>query len=119
MTSYRAFTLDDGRTVLVEVEPSRNGNPGPAGLGDRAAAPVSAAAVKQQLSALSGIAQTALDEFRRSLTPQEITLTLGVKFTVEGSIVVAKSAAEASLEIALCWKDQPVAGPDPTSAKNP
>ena len=109
MTSYRAFALDDGRTVQVEVEPSRTGGPGPAGSHDRPTAPVPSEAVKKQLSELSGIAQTALDEFRRTLTPQEITLTLGVKFTAEGSIVVARSAAEASLEIALCWKERPAA----------
>lgn len=44
---------------------------------------------------------------RRSVRPEEMTVTFGLKFTAQGHVIVAGAAGEATLEVTLTYRPDP------------
>jgi hypothetical protein len=101
-----SFALPDNRTVIVETE-----EPFPDGLTPvgRGADGVVQAAVgfTDHLSAVRDAVAQALTELRDSLSPDDITVSFGVKFTAEAGAVIAKTAVEGNLAVEMTWHRSP------------
>ncbi|WP_285100880.1 CU044_2847 family protein [Promicromonospora sp. MEB111] len=102
MVRLEKLALGNGTEVLVEVEERA---PGP---GTR---PVSRgpgrgvkATLDEALDDLRGVVE-AVDTKMRSLavSPDEITLALGVSMTTEAGVVIARASTEANLSLTLRW----------------
>ena len=94
MTQVVTYALDDGTRVEMEIDPV----PGyqPAGLSDVVGSIASAA--RPAIAAAQEVLAAA-----RTLAPNEVAVTFGVKVTGTANWIVAKAATEASFEVTLRW----------------
>jgi len=106
MKQILPFVLEDGCTVLVEVEEAQSrGGLVPAG---RRPAEV-AAEVKQSFEdALDGVKKLGASIITRLRamedSPDEIEVEFGLKMTAEAGVVVAAAGVEANYKVTLTWK---------------
>jgi hypothetical protein len=102
MTKLVQFPLEEGGSIVVEVEDEQLSGPVPAAVpGDfagRARMSFEEAAAK-----LGPIARTVLDQVK-DLGPQDVQVELGIKFSAEAGIILAKSSGEGSCKVTLSWK---------------
>ncbi|KWV33439.1 CU044_2847 family protein [Micromonospora rifamycinica] len=102
MVEFLAVPLDDGGTVLVEVD-EVEGRPGvvkagrPGEVLTRAAQSMEAA-----LQPVTAAARAALGELRR-VQPDEVTIEFGVQFRTELGAVIARSSGECNLKVTMRW----------------
>jgi hypothetical protein len=96
------FPTAAGEKVLVEMDDDQLAGFAPAAVNPGEVALVAAgsleAAIDRLLPALRSIGARL-----RTLTPDELTVELGVKLTAEAGVVVAKAAGEANFTITLKW----------------
>jgi hypothetical protein len=104
MTELMQFTVGGRDSVMVEVDSPTyldgNAGIGPAGRGGRSDLPATFAA---HLQSVREAATAALDVFRSSMSPDEVRLSFGVKFTAEAGAVIARTALEGNLGVELVW----------------
>lgn len=115
MNRYLEYTLDDNSTVRIEVEPSPT---------QRGTAPVARVAdlvekaqegFEEALENVRKVANRVADKMQAlELKPAKTQVQFGLKFTAEAGAIVAKTAAEAQLQITLVWERATVR-PDTTS----
>jgi len=97
------FTLEDGESILVEVEVERGFGTEPASRGEEV--PKKAAEAFEKAMATIKNSAKALLQTVKSLVeqPDEITAEFGIKFTGEGKAIVASAGVEANFKIVLKW----------------
>jgi NTP-dependent ternary system trypsin peptidase co-occuring protein len=99
------FPTAGGETIVVEMDDDQLAGFAPAAVNPGEVALVAAgsleAAVDRLLPALRSIG-----ERMKALTPDELTVALGVKLTAEAGVVVAKAAGEANFTVTLKWCGQ-------------
>jgi hypothetical protein len=96
------FPVAEGETIVVEMDDDQLAGFAPAAVNPGEVALVAAgsleAAIDRLLPALRSIGARL-----RTLTPDELTVELGVKLTAEAGVVVAKAAGEANFTVTLKW----------------
>ena len=96
----------DGVELLVEATPVAGSEPTSARL-DRAQGAVVDAFDRAQ-SAIVAVAASTVDTIgrlgERSVHPDEMTVTFGLKFSAQGHVIVAGASGEAALEVSLTYR---------------
>jgi hypothetical protein len=62
---------------------------------------------KQTIVNLSSEMVRAVRSIDQALTPNEFTLEFGVKFTIDGNVVIAALSSEATLNVKLVYQHKP------------
>ncbi|UJW30945.1 hypothetical protein L3Q67_38035 [Saccharothrix sp. AJ9571] len=105
MTEFVRFPLDDGGSVLVEVEVphavERAGRP-------KNMLREAGMSFERALDEVRGAAAAALDRFR-SMGPDEVELKFGVKLDAQAGAVIAKTGLQGQFEVKLKWLRDPAA----------
>ncbi|MBN6039152.1 CU044_2847 family protein [Amycolatopsis sp. 195334CR] len=105
MTEFVRFPLDDGGSVLVEVEVPHSV--------ERAGRPKNmlreaGVSFERALDEVRGAAGAALEKFR-SMGPDEVELKFGVKLDAQAGAVIAKTGLQGQFEVKLKWLRDPAA----------
>ncbi|MFV2195178.1 CU044_2847 family protein [Nocardiopsis sp. LOL_012] len=94
------FKVDGEDTVLVEVDDGEGSIP--VGGGDRIGE--AAEALTEKLSSVSKAISVTLEELGRTLKPETVKVTVGVKLKAETGAVIAKSAVEGNFQVEMEWR---------------
>jgi hypothetical protein len=98
------FPLEGGGSVIVQVDEQQSGPVPAANPGEVAAkAKMTFEAAAAQLRP---IAKTLLEEVK-DLGPENVEIELGIAFSAEVGVVLAKSHAEGTCKVTLSWKKSP------------
>jgi hypothetical protein len=96
------FPLEDGESVVVELEDDQL-----AGFAPAAVKPgeVAARATESFEAAIDKLAPAlqAIGTRMRQLAPDECTVAVGVKLTAESGVIIAKASGEANFTVTLKW----------------
>jgi hypothetical protein len=95
------FPLLSGGGIVVEVDEHDQGPRLAAKPGEFAAQ--SALSFEQAVSRIGPVAQAVLEQVV-SLSPQEVEVEFGIKFSAEAGIIVARAATEGNCKISMRWK---------------
>lgn len=97
------FPMEDGETVVVEMDDDQL-----AGVAPAAVSPgeVAARATQSFEKALDRLLPTirAIGDRLREVAPDEFTVALGVKVTAEAGVIVSKASGEANFTVTLTWR---------------
>jgi hypothetical protein len=99
---------DEGGVVWVEVDekqPTRGMRP--AARGEDEGVAVRARDTFDQALATFRPAARAIIRTLADLTPEELEITLGIKFSVDARAFIAATSAEASIGVKITWKKLP------------
>lgn len=103
------FPLDEGGSVLVEVDESPLDSRGPT-RGGRGAAELTVTAsetFQQAFSRMRPAAFAAIAQLRGMVDPpDEVELEFGIQLTAEFGAVVAKAAGEANFHVRMRWSSE-------------
>lgn len=88
------YELEDGTTVLFEYEPT--------GAFQLAGPEDIAGRIKAATVPALRAAREVLDQ-ARDLSPDEVSVSFGIKVSGEANFLVAKAATEANFEVTLTW----------------
>jgi hypothetical protein len=113
MMSIQKIRLASGREVFVEVsEEAADAGLEPVSRGERAAEHA-VIAFGHAMVAIEEVAEEIHATLARMVTkPRQVSVELGVKFTVSGGVIIAQGGAEANLKLTLGWtNDQPAPAP--------
>jgi len=111
MIKMRKMTLKSGTEIWVEVEETPDEASGGFAPASRADTEKAVGSFEKALGTIEEVAeemQAALDRMVRR--PDEVTLELGVKFSVSGGVIIAKGGLDTSLKLTLGWKNASLAG---------
>ena len=102
-TSLLVTSIGEGRTVLIETDLAIKVEHEPLSRGG--ARDAAASALVDALQTIREIATRCGSEFREfgADHPADVELTFGVKFGIEGGFVIAKTSADAQLEVKFKW----------------
>lgn len=105
MTELARFMLEDGGSVLIEVDDE----PGVRRVARQGQLLAEAkASFEAALSGVRDAALAALSQFTSMpRQPDEVALRFGVKIDVQAGAVIAKTGVEGQLEVKLTWKREP------------
>ena len=100
------FDLREGGSIIVEVDdaisrPVRVSKPGE--IADKAKK-----SFDEAVAGIRPIAQAVVSQLVE-LAPETISVELGVKFSAEAGVVLAKAASEGTCKLTLTWRPKPVA----------
>ena len=100
MTSSQVvtYTVDDDRTVSIEIEPVEGFIP--------VAVDDVAGRVRLAVQPALAAARTVLDQ-ARELAPDAVQVKFGVKVTGTANWLVARAATEGNFEVTLSWRPDP------------
>jgi hypothetical protein len=117
MSQLVEFPLQDGGSVLVQVDEVAAGGPVTRGLGDRQVMGQAAQTFEQAISRIQPAAQ-ALIERLRALTdaPDEVGVEFGLELSAEAGAFIAAASTSANFKVSLTWNRRgpevaPVAAP--------
>lgn len=96
-----SFPLAGGGSVIVQVDERQSG-PGPAATPGELAARAKMT-FEQAVSHLRPIAKAVVDQVK-DLGPHEVEVELGITFSAEAGVILAKTSAEASCKVTLTWQ---------------
>jgi hypothetical protein len=108
MSKLVAFPLGSGEdTIWIEVD-DKNAGAGmqPAARGDHGVVVRALNTFDEALASVRPAAQAIINALS-DLTPQELEITLGIKFTADAKAFVASAGAEATIGIKATWKKSP------------
>jgi hypothetical protein len=98
------FSLESGGSVLVQLDERQSGPVPAASPGDIATK--ASMTFEQAVAQIGPIAKTLLDQVK-DLEPHEAKVELGISFSAEAGVVLAKTSAEGSCKVTLSWKKSP------------
>ena len=102
----------DGVTLLVEAT-AAGGSENTSSRLERAQVAVTDAFDRAQ-TAIVAVAASTVDTIgqlgRCALRPEEVEVKFGLKFAVDGSVIIAGASAEATLEVTLKYRQAPTPG---------
>jgi NTP-dependent ternary system trypsin peptidase co-occuring protein len=98
------FPMDNGNTVIVEMDDDQLAGFAPAAVGP---GEVAAKATESFEAAIDRLlpAVEAIGERVKRLRPDELSVTMGVKLTAEAGVIVARATAEANFAVTLKWTE--------------
>ena len=105
MVAMREMKLKSGTRIWVEVEETpaeAKGGLAPASREEKEGAVGSFEKALGTVEEVAEEMQAALA--RMTKRPDEVTLELGVKFSVSGGVIIAKGGLDTSLKLTLGWK---------------
>jgi len=91
--------MDDGSSVVMEVEESATG---PVAVGRADTVLRAARTVEAALDPVVHLARGVMTKLRET-DPGDVTVAFGVKFTAESGVVLSKVTGEANLTVTLSW----------------
>jgi hypothetical protein len=102
MKQILEFRLEDGSTIAVEAAESSGG---PVVRGARGGGAVTKAheTFEEALGHLRPVARATMNVLR-DLSPDEVSVEMGVKFSAATGIVIASASGEAAFTVRLTWK---------------
>lgn len=101
MSKLVEFRLAEGGSVLVQVDDKGSGPVPAASPGDLAAK--AKMTFEEAVAKLRPIAQAVLDQVK-DLGPREVQVELGLKFSAEAGVILAKTSAEGTCKVTLTWQ---------------
>ncbi|MBN1401549.1 MAG: hypothetical protein JXA74_11970 [Anaerolineae bacterium] len=107
MTRYVEFPLDEGGTVMVEVDEAEGGLES---IG-RGSGELAERTLQASLDKVKVLAQAMLGQLRELSDPDELEVSFGVKLSAEFGVALAKASSEGHYAVKLTWKKS---GPAPT-----
>lgn len=109
MDKILEFETEDG-TILIEVEDDVSTG-GLANISDSGFTR-SKKKFEEALQMVNHVSNKVISQIKKIQdSPEEVCVKLGVKFSAEAGVVIAKSSTEGNLEIAITWKKQTNANP--------
>jgi len=96
-----SFPLDNGGSVIVQVDERQSGPVPAASPGELAAK--AKMTFEQAVAQLRPIAKAVVDQVK-DLGPQKVQIELGISFSAEADLVLAKTTAEGSCKVTLSWQ---------------
>jgi hypothetical protein len=108
MADIQKVRLPSGREVFVEVsdEPGRAGLEPVSRPGERASE-LATETFGQALGTIEEVAEQIHAALSRMVEkPRQVSVELGVKFTVSGGVIIAQGGAEANLKLTLGWTNE-------------
>jgi hypothetical protein len=106
MVAMRKMKLKSGNEIWVEVEETPGEVKSGLAPASRDKQKGAVGSFEEALGTIGEIAeemQAALA--RMSKRPEEVTLELGVKFSVSGGVIIARGGLDTSLKLTLGWKN--------------
>jgi hypothetical protein len=97
------FVVDDDHAVVIEVD-EPDDQLMPVGPGDTVRQATDS--FGKHLRDVQVAVRQALDTLRESIAPDELKITLGVKFSSEAGAIIAKCATEANLTVEMTFQSQ-------------
>lgn len=101
MTRLVEFPLEAGGSVIVQVDETETG-PVPAATPGEIAARARIS-FEEATARLRPIAQAVLAQVK-DLGPREVTVELGLTFSAEAGVILAKTTGQGSCKVTLKWK---------------
>jgi hypothetical protein len=95
------FPLGDGGSVIVQVDERQSGPVPAANPGEIAAK--AKMTFEQAVAQLRPIAKTVVEQVK-DLGPNDVEIELGITFSAEAGVVLAKTSAEGSCKVTLSWR---------------
>jgi hypothetical protein len=99
------FPLVNDGTIIVEMNQEQLGGFEPAAVRPGEIAATATASFETAVDSLLPAMQAISARMKR-LSPDELTVAVGVKLTAEAGVVVAKAVGEANFTLTLKWKGQ-------------
>lgn len=108
--TYLVFSEDNGEKIYIELESNKNDYGYRSGEGEeRAKEKEAETRFAQAISTVKTLANNVLDqicEFAES--PHEVELNMGVKFSATGNAFIAKTSADATLNLRIMWSKESI-----------
>lgn len=101
MAELVRFEISPGRDVLVEADTDEDGLV-PMGRGDDGIVQA-AARFSDRLDTIRDAVAETLTALGKTVKPDEITISFGIKFSAEAGAVIAKTSVEGSLGVVMAW----------------
>ncbi len=101
MSKLVEFPLESGSSIIVEVDEQASGPVPAADPGDLAGK--AKMSFEQATAKLRPLALAVLNQVK-DLGPHKVEVELGITFSAEAGIILAKSAAEGTCTITLSWQ---------------
>jgi hypothetical protein len=110
------FALQDGTTVLVEVD-SEAGGPVTRGLGDRRIVQQAQQTFEQAISRVQPAAELLVRRLRLLAdVPDEVQVEFGLELSAEAGAFIAAASSTANFRVSLTWRRSANAGPSVAEA---
>lgn len=101
------FPLEDGNTVLMEVDSAPTAGSPTRGLGAREITTKATQTFEDALEKIRPAAEAVITKLRDlSVPPEQIEVEFGIKLSADVSAYIASSSAEANFKVTLTWKRQ-------------
>jgi hypothetical protein len=104
METLVRFPLASGGSVVVQVNERQSGPVPAASPGEFAAK--AKMTFEQAAAQLRPIAKTLLEQVK-DLGPENVEIELGISFSAEAGVILARTSAEGTCKITLSWKKSP------------
>ena len=106
MKRFVAFKLEDGSTIVVEVdEPETVGGTVRAARGPKDLLDEAKCSFDDALEKIHSATESAITKLRNmSEKPNEITMEFGFNFSAEFGAIIAKATTDANYKVTLNWK---------------
>ena len=98
------FPLEEGGNIVIEVEDERLSGPVPAATPGELAGEAMMS-FEKATAKLRPIGRAVLDQVK-DLGPCETKVELGIKFSAEAGIILAKASGEGTCKVTLTWKKE-------------
>jgi len=107
------FPLQDGGSVLVQVDDAAAGGPVTRGLGDRHVTVQAAQTFEQAVSRVQPAAQALIARLRALAdAPDEVGVEFGLELSAEAGAFIAAASSSANFKVSLTWhRPSPSASP--------
>jgi hypothetical protein len=103
MTQLVRFDLEDGRSLLVEVDDDEPGIERASRLNDLAVqASVSLQSALEDVRSAANVAIEKLQSLAQE--PDEVEIEFGIRLNAQAGAVIAKTEAEGHLKVRITWK---------------
>jgi hypothetical protein len=98
------FPLEDGSTVVIEIDEPETGGTIRAGRGDTLTK--AKETLEEALEKVLPVTKSVVEKLRRiGNRPDEIEVAFGVKLTTTAGAVIASASAEANFDVTLRWSE--------------
>jgi hypothetical protein len=98
------FPLDDGGSVLVQVDEAAAGGPVTRGISDRHVTALASHTFEQAISRVQPAAQALITQLRALAdVPDEVGVEFGLELSAEAGAFIAAASAAANFKVSLTW----------------
>jgi hypothetical protein len=120
MSRLVEFPLQDGGSVLVQVDEAAAGGPVTRGLGDRHVTAQAAQTFEQAIARVQPAAQALISRLRALAdAPDEVGVEFGLELSAEAGAFIAAASSTANFKVTLTWRRNHPARPQPVDSGDP